>query len=251
MSERFLQGRSPLCIKNRHSLLMRRQKRHSKQRHRQQQSSSSPDEVLQMNTPASETQPSFNLDITSLTPETLSSTASSNSIQPFPGTAITSPKAVTTECTSMRWPNFFPDLTQLFPNEAISTDTNTHDTGSDLTFSATLSGLGQNLNNIQPPTQSPDSTAWLRRALCSGADHGFSSNGGDGSAYNQEANGESFNSNDQVENGPASDKGLEFSVTCTRSMLKAMVCHIFEGAMSQTAEQSDEQPVTVTLSLKK
>jgi hypothetical protein len=47
------------------------------------------------------------------------------------------------------------------------------------------------------------------------------------------------------------DRGMEFSVTCSRSMLKAMVCCAFDGAMSKTAGMSEEEPVTVTLRLKK
>jgi hypothetical protein len=36
-----------------------------------------------------------------------------------------------------------------------------------------------------------------------------------------------------------------------RSKLKAMVCHAFEGAMAETAELSEEEPVTVTLRLRR
>jgi hypothetical protein len=46
------------------------------------------------------------------------------------------------------------------------------------------------------------------------------------------------------------DSGLEFSVTCSRTMLRAMVCHAFDGAMSETAGMPEDEPVTVTLRLK-
>ncbi|KAK3389473.1 hypothetical protein B0H63DRAFT_556622 [Podospora didyma] len=49
--------------------------------------------------------------------------------------------------------------------------------------------------------------------------------------------------------GDGGNKGVEFSVTCSRSKLKAMVCHAFEGAMVEAAGLSEEDPVTVTLRL--
>jgi hypothetical protein len=55
----------------------------------------------------------------------------------------------------------------------------------------------------------------------------------------------------QTQIGDGNDKGIEFSVTCSRSKLKAMVCHAFEGAMTETAELSEEEPVTVTLRLRR
>lgn len=61
------------------------------------------------------------------------------------------------------------------------------------------------------------------------------------------------NVDDGRRSGPpagSGDSGLEFSVTCSRARLKAMVCHVFEGAMSETAGLSEEEPVTVTLRLK-
>ncbi|KAK6844378.1 hypothetical protein PG995_014488 [Apiospora arundinis] len=45
--------------------------------------------------------------------------------------------------------------------------------------------------------------------------------------------------------------GVEFSVTCTRAKLKAMVCHAFEGAMLEAAGLSDESEMTVTLRLRR
>ncbi|KAH8668801.1 hypothetical protein BX600DRAFT_460730 [Xylariales sp. PMI_506] len=44
---------------------------------------------------------------------------------------------------------------------------------------------------------------------------------------------------------------LELSVTCSRSKLKAMVCHAFEGLLRETAGLSDEDTVTVALKLGK
>ncbi|KAK7949372.1 uncharacterized protein PG986_010258 [Apiospora aurea] len=47
------------------------------------------------------------------------------------------------------------------------------------------------------------------------------------------------------------EAGVEFSVTCTRAKLKAMVCHAFEEAMLEVAGLPDESQMTVTLRLKR
>ncbi|KAF2654188.1 hypothetical protein K491DRAFT_717360 [Lophiostoma macrostomum CBS 122681] len=105
-------------------------------------------------------------------------------------------------------------------------------------------GLGQTFDGSQNIGQDVASMAWQdENIICNNLDLS--------SLYTIGAGGAVDNGQQSGLLGSGSDPGLEFSVTCSRSMLKAMVCHAFDGAMSETAGMPEEQPVTVTLRLKK
>ncbi|KAK8005905.1 hypothetical protein PG991_012202 [Apiospora marii] len=55
----------------------------------------------------------------------------------------------------------------------------------------------------------------------------------------------------QGDDSSSEGANIEFSVTCTRAKLEAMVCHAFEGAMLEASELPDESQLTVTLRLKR
>jgi hypothetical protein len=118
---------------------------------------------------------------------------------------------------------------------------------------ATMSNIRQISGDSQPQGEDlATHTGWDGHALCDGIDLGSLFGGADLSSYPEEAASKLFNTGG-TRSGSSDDdpKGVEFSVTCSRSKLKAMVCHVFEGAMSETAGLSDEEPVTVTLRLRR
>jgi len=107
-----------------------------------------------------------------------------------------------------------------------------------------LGGAGQVFDDGQPRIQDITSTQWQdEHSLCNNLDLS--------GLFTISADGSVDDGRQSSSPGNGSDKGLEFSITCSRSRLKAMVCHVFEGAMSETAGLSEEEPVTVTLRLKK
>ncbi|KAJ9145088.1 hypothetical protein NKR23_g5642 [Pleurostoma richardsiae] len=244
IAEKFLQRRAPLSIKNRYALLMRRQKRQAPrhQHHRPSTAESRNHQLTLIRTPPSEDiHLPCSFDIVAVNPK-------SDSSSPFPD-----------QDRGSTVPGSFTHLgadsatlsSGVGTNSGAMQDNRT--TSNQFILPATMSNIRQISGDSQPQGEDLTThTGWDGHALCDGIDLGSLFGGADLSSYPEEAASKLFNTGG-TRSGSSDDdpKGVEFSVTCSRSKLKAMVCHVFEGAMSETAGLSDEEPVTVTLRLRR
>lgn len=235
---------------------MRRQKRQNAKQ--QQQQRPLPlirgSQLPPMATPPADYHPPCNLDIVSINPASSSSSASSpysplsakdhvwqssrSSTNPSPGYPILNQGANADGSVEKR--NYVVDLSEFFPIDEVAETQDSH--GNQFAFPE--SSIGPLISSSQQQGQDGSHTTWEGFDLGSLLDNADMSlqrrEGGNGSLSLQGSSGVG-----------AGDKGVEFSVTCSRSRLKAMVCHAFEGAMSETAGLSEEEPVTVTLRLRR
>lgn len=226
IAEKFMPTRAPLAIKNRHALLMRRQTRQVARntRHQSQQqelpgvsNTPCPFDVLRAQTgmsrsPASSSPESFPGSVQDYEQHSVSVPSSVSSASRALDLEV-SPFATTS--IDLTEPMFLGDMGQPY------------DTGWDKLGSYDGIDLASLLGSTEMPTH-------------------------DGEAANKAEVGgiPGQQSRPDPVNG-SGDDGVEFSVTCSRARLKAMVCHAFEGAMMETSGLSDHEPITFTMRLKR
>lgn len=261
MAESFLSARAPLAIKNRHSLLMRRQKRQNAKQQLPSTALSRERGLPTINTrytPPTGPHPPCRVDILGI--ESASSSSSNSSPFPTQGHSSASPSPPDLVHSGA---SFTPSQHRtIAPEGGVSTKMNYSIDLSDLLLSHgnPVNAGGHTMGN--QPTFSPEGGApsqdrevghprWDGPGLGNGLDLGGLLGNVDMSLRPGDADNGMLGLDGQTQIGDGSDKGIEFSVTCSRSKLKAMVCHAFEGAMTETAELSEEEPVTVTLRLRR
>lgn len=240
MTESSFQARSPLSLKNRYCLLQRRQKRQSKRR--QQTSSKSGDDSASMITPPSDLQSPSNADLNSMSYPPFS-TASPGSSLSFSTTQIGA------QSNLMGSSNGDLDMAGMFPGNGFANMQNSFGTAQFTPAIATVGSVGQ--GSIHSRDQGPAHTGWDRHDFCNSIDLDSLFNGTDLSLHLDNASNGMLDRQRPSDIGKPKDKGMEVSVTCSRSRLKAMVCHAFESAMTETRGLSEEDQVTVTLRLKR
>ncbi|KAH6845620.1 hypothetical protein B0I37DRAFT_380706 [Chaetomium sp. MPI-CAGE-AT-0009] len=261
MAESFLSARAPLAIKNRHSLLMRRQKRQNAKQQLPSTASSRDRGLSAINTRFARPtgpHPPCRVDIVGI--ESASSSSSSSS--PFPLQGYASADSASPPLHAGDVP-FTPSHNGTIAHDGgVSTKINYSMDLSDLLLSHGTPGeqgdhtMG-NQSAFSPPGGDPSQSRemghprWDGQGLGNGLDLASLLGNVDMSLGPGNADNAMLGPDGVTQAGDGSDKGIEFSVTCSRSKLKAMVCHAFEGAMTETAELSEEAPVTVTLRLRR
>ncbi|KAK3299447.1 uncharacterized protein B0H64DRAFT_388490 [Chaetomium fimeti] len=261
MAESFLSARAPLAIKNRHSLLMRRQKRQNAKQQLPSTALSWDRGLSTLNTrytPPTGPHPPCRVDILGIA----SASSSSSSSSPFPLQGHASADSASPPMHAVGAP-FTPSHQRTITHEGgVSTKMNYAVDLSDLLLShGTPADQGGhimgNQSTFSPPGGDPSQSReigyprWDGHGLGNGIDLGSLLGGADLPMRSGDGDNVMLGPDGGTQVGGGSDKGIEFSVTCSRSKLKAMVCHAFEGAMTETAELSEEEPVTVTLRLRR
>lgn len=253
MANKYLPRRAPLSIKNHYSLLMRRLKRQNgKQQHR---SLATPTKTL-----SSEVQPCTNDNVAAFTPNsrlqrqsqiTESQGSAAPDMSTSSSTQFTAISTASTNQGASMTPNVTVDLSQLLSCNVVSNVQNGHGPMDQFHYSANQCYIGRGLGDNQQHNQDAVETGWDGHEICNGVDlNGLQ--GSEGMCIASEyAQDQTSSPQGGLGIGTAGSDGVEFSVTCSRSKLKAMVCLVFEGLLSETAGLPEQELVTVALSLKR
>lgn len=235
MAQGSFQSRSPLSLKNRHSLLMRRQKRENK---RQQQAKSRGNSALVVIPSPPQPQTPWTIDVHA------NRIFSGNSMLATPEHMLEGPYF--SPCNDMLMPlDYNMGYSGQLPTPACSVE---HDSRrGDNAHSSSSHDSGEVTSQSQQQEQSVVRRGWRRPDFCDNMDLGGLFNDVDMPLRLDGANNSIFESQRPPRSEKPKDESLEVSITCSRSRLRAMVCRAFESALRETGALPDEEQVTVVM----